>query len=178
MQKRKGGEIRGDIAMLIIFGGAPGTGKTTLSCQLAHMLGAVYLRIDTMDQPIMAVYGDDIADLSYRVAHGIARDNLRLGHTVIADCVNPVNITRDPWRDVGLCAGVPTVEVEIICSDAAEHRRRVETRETDIPGLKLPRWEDVYNRWVEPWPRAPIVIDTAGRTVEDCLAELKAALPR
>lgn len=164
--------------MLIIFGGAPGTGKTTLSRQLALALKAVYLRIDIMDQPIMAAYGDDIADISYRVAHGIARDNLRLGHTVIADCVNPANITRDPWRDVGLRAGVPTVEVEIVCSDAAEHRRRVETREADIPGHKLPVWEDVCNRWVEPWPREPIVIDTAGRTVEDCLAELKAVLPR
>lgn len=164
--------------MLIIFGSAPGTGKATLSRQLADALGAVYLRIDTMDQPIMAVYSDDIADISYRVAHGIARDNLGLGHTVIADCVNAVNITRDPWRDVGLRVSVPTVEVEIICSDAAEHRRRVETRKADIPGLKLPTWEDVCNRWVEPWPRVPIIIDTAGRTVADCLAELKAALPR
>ncbi len=164
--------------MLIIFGGAPVTGKTTLSRQLALALKAVHLRIDTMDQPIMAVYGDDIADISYRVAHGIARDNLRLGHTVIADCVNPVKLTRDPWQEVGLCAGVPTVEVEIICSDAAEHRRRIETREADIPGLKLPTWEDVCSRWVEPWLRAPIVIDTAGRTVEDCVTELKALLPR
>lgn len=164
--------------MLIIIGGAPGTGKTTLSRQLAYALGAVHLRIDTMDQPIMAVYGDDIADISYRVAHGIARDNLRLGHKVIADCVNAVNITRDPWREVGLGAGVSTVEVEIICSDSTEHRRRVETRISDIPGLKLPTWEDICNRWVDPWPRAPIVIDTAGRAEEGCLTELKAALPR
>jgi len=39
--------------MLIVFSGTPGTGKTTLSRLLAQQLGAVYLRIDTMDQPIM-----------------------------------------------------------------------------------------------------------------------------
>lgn len=162
--------------MLIIFSGAPGAGKTTLSRQLARQLAAVYLRIDSIDQLLMAVYGNDIADVSYRVACGVARDNLLLGHTVIADCVNDVNITRDAWRNVGLQAGVPTVEIEIICSDIAEHRRRVETRETDIPGLTLPTWEKVCSRWTEPWPRERIIIDTAGRTAEDCLAELKAAL--
>jgi predicted kinase len=170
------GEICEKMSMLIIFSGAPGAGKTTLSRELARQLAAVYLRIDTMERPIMAVYGDDIADVGYRVAHGVARDNLLLGHKVIADCVNPVNITRDPWREVGLNAGVPTVEIEIICSDVAEHRRRIETRMADIPGHKPPTWEEVCNRWVEPWPREPITIDTAGRTIEDCLAELKAAL--
>jgi len=164
--------------MLIIFSGAPGTGKTTLSRQLARHLAAVYLRIDTMDQPLMAVYGADIADVSYQVAYGVAHDNLLLGYKVVADCVNNVNITRDAWRDVGLRAGVLTVEIEIICSDVAEHRRRVETRENDIPGLTLPTWEKVCSRWTEPWPREHIVIDTAGRTVEDGLAELQAALLR
>jgi predicted kinase len=118
--------------MLIVFSGAPGTGKTTLSRLLAQQLGAVYLRIDTMDQPIMETYGDDIADVSYRVAYGVARDNLRLGHVVIADCVNDVNITRDAWRNVALGIEVTVVEVEVVCSDMTEQRRRIEQRLSDF----------------------------------------------
>ena len=38
--------------MLIIFGGLPGTGKTAIAQQLARELGAVYLRIDSMEQAI------------------------------------------------------------------------------------------------------------------------------
>jgi len=163
--------------MLIIFSGAPGTGKTTLSRLLARQVRAVYLRIDTMDQPIMAVYGDDIADVSYRVAYGVARDNLRLGHVVVADCVNDVNVTRDAWRDVALGVEVPVVEIEIVCSDALEHRRRVETRPSDIPGLTLPTWEKICNRRSEPWRREHVVIDTASRTVEDCLAHVRGLMP-
>jgi predicted kinase len=103
--------------MLIVFSGAPGTGKTTLSRLLAQQLGAVYLRIDTMDQSIMETYGDDIGDVSYRVAYGVARDNLKLGHVVIADSVNDVNLTRDAWRDAALDIKVAVVEVEVVCSD-------------------------------------------------------------
>ena len=164
-------------AMLIIFSGVPGTGKTTLSRLLAWELRAVYLRDDTMCPPIMAAYGDDIADVSYRVAYGVARDNLRLGHVVVTDSVNDVNITRDAWHDVALGVDVPLLEIEIVCSDVSEHRRRVETRTSDIPGLTLPSWEEICNWRSEPWLREHLVIDTANRAVEDCLTELKSHMP-
>ena len=38
--------------MLIIFGGLPGVGKTTIARELARQLGAVYLRIDSIEQAI------------------------------------------------------------------------------------------------------------------------------
>ena len=38
--------------MLIIFGGLPGSGKSTIARALALRLGAVYLRIDTIEQAI------------------------------------------------------------------------------------------------------------------------------
>jgi predicted kinase len=164
--------------MLVVVSGLPGTGKTTMSRLLARRLEAVYLRIDTMDPPIQTAFGRDIADVSYRVAYGVAADNLALGRTVVADCVNPVNMTRNAWLDVALRAEVPSAEVQILCSDAQEHRRRVEDRVADIPGLILSSWEEVEARRPDPWLREHIVIDTAGRAVEDCVDELMTRLPR
>ncbi|MFI2758924.1 AAA family ATPase [Streptomyces echinatus] len=39
--------------MLIVMGGLPGTGKTTLARLPAAPIGAVHLRVDTVDQAIV-----------------------------------------------------------------------------------------------------------------------------
>jgi hypothetical protein len=71
----------------------------------------------------------------------------------------------------------PAVEIEIKCSDVSEHRRRVETRTTDISGLRLPTWEEVVSREYHPWDREHLVIETAGRTVEETVRMLLEVLP-
>jgi predicted kinase len=103
---------------------------------------------------------------------------LRLGMQVAADSVNPLQITRAAWREVAVQAGNPYVEIECICSDLAEHRRRVESRTSDIAGFCLPTWEDVINRMYEPWNSEHIVIDTAGQSVEQSISALFSALSR
>lgn len=39
------------------------------------------------------------------MAYAIAEDNLRVGRTVIADSVNPLQLTRNTWLDVGEARG-------------------------------------------------------------------------
>jgi hypothetical protein len=51
--------------------------------------------------------------------------------------------------------------IEVICSDKHEYRRRVETRAGDIPGLTPPNWQSVLDHEYEPWVKAPFCIDTA-----------------
>ena len=152
--------------MLIVMGGLPGTGKSTLAVHLAQELRAVYLRIDTIEQAMrdvgLAVSGPE----GYLVARSVAEDNLRLGHTVIADSVNPIGITRGYWRDLAGRTGRRCVEIEVVCSDVDEHRRRVESRVPDIPGHQLPTWQEVVDREYEAWEGA-VVMDTAGQTPEE-----------
>ena len=157
-----------------MFGGLPGAGKTAIAREVARQLNAVYVRIDSIEQAIRAsgALGRPIDDVGYRVAHVIAEDNLRMGRTVVADCVNPVHISRDAWIGVANRAQASTVEVEIICSDPQQHRQRVENRVSDISGLTLPSWDEVISREYEPWQREHIVIDTARRIVSDNVSEL------
>lgn len=162
--------------MLYIFGGLPGTGKSTLSQHLAGKQKAAHLRIDTIEQALCQAGAIVNGPEGYNVAYRIAADNLRLGLSVVADSVNPLELTRAAWRDVAIQAGVRFVEIEIVCSDKAEHRKRVETRCPNIAGLRLPTWADVSSRTYEPWHAEHIAIDTAGRTPEQSIADLEQAL--
>jgi predicted kinase len=162
--------------MLIIFGGLPGSGKTTLARFLARDIGAVHLRIDSIEAVIYEAGVTEMNDTGYRVAYAIARDNLGLGRTVVADSVNPLAITRAAWLAVAHHASVPAVEIEVRCSDVGEHRRRVEMRTSDICGFRLPTWEEVVTREYEPWDGALVHLETAGRSADESIAELRAEL--
>ncbi|WP_430420144.1 AAA family ATPase [Phenylobacterium sp.] len=161
--------------LLVVFAGLPGTGKSTIARELARQLRAVWLRIDTIETAI-ADEATPITDEGYRAACALAVDNLRLGLDVVGDSVNPWMETRDAWRDAARRAAAEFVEIEIICSDAAEHRRRVESRAPDVPGLTPPTWEEVAARDYRPWTRERLVIDTAGRDADSCVAEILSSL--
>jgi predicted kinase len=164
--------------MLIVFAGLPGSGKSSIARVLAQELGALWLRIDSIEQAIResgALTGS-LDDAGYRAAHAVAEDNLRLGHVVIGDSVNPWMLTRNAWRDAGLRAGVRVVEIETICSDVEEHRRRIETRAKEVPGLILPDWQAVIGRDYHAWDRDHVTIETAGRSIAACVKLIQAAL--
>jgi predicted kinase len=164
--------------VLIAFSGLPGTGKSTVARKLAAKISAVWLRIDTIEQGMRdstAVCGP-INDAGYRAAYGVAADNLQSGLSVVADCVSDCTLTRDAWRDVGLKTNARVVEVEVICADPHEHRRRVEDRTVEISGLDLPRWEEVIARPYESWDRDRLIIDTARLTPDECIAVILAVL--
>ena len=150
----RGHTVREKKSTLIVFGALPGTGKTTLARAVAEEHSATYLRIDTIEQALRSsgvLAGDDVGPAGYLIAYKVAESNLLMGRTVVADSVNPLAVTRDAWHQVAATTSSEIVEIEVVCSDIAEHRRRVETRSVDVPGLALPCWQDVVERDYEPW---------------------------
>lgn len=164
--------------ILYIFSGLPGSGKTTLSQIVAQRVNAVYLRIDTIEQALRELCSVDVQGEGYRLSYRIAADNLHLGMSVVADSCNPIELTRREWEQVALEAQAEYVNIEVICSDAREHRVRVETRTSPVSGLRLPTWSDVMNREYHDWTVNRIVMDTANRSAMACVEDLLSELSR
>src|SRR5262249_48240384 len=122
-------------ASLYVFSGLPGTGKTVLSQRLASQVKAVHLRIDTVEQALRDLCGIVVEGQGYRLAYRVAADNLRLGVSVVADSCNPIELTREEWERLARDTQVRCVNIEVVCSDALEHRRRIETRRSSVAGL-------------------------------------------
>lgn len=148
--------------MLIIFGGLPGTGKTTIARQVAKHLNAAYLRIDTVEQVLKNLNNANelIGPEGYLISYAIAKDNLMLDMNVVADSVNPIQVTRQDWQQVAKTANKRFIEIELFCSNADEHQKRVESRVADIVGQNLPTWQDVLERDYELWESRAVKVDT------------------
>lgn len=161
-----------DPPILFILSGLPASGKSTLSKYLAKTYNAVYLRTDTIEQGLRELCKITVQEEGYRLSYSIARDNLKLGLHVVADSCNSVHVSRDEWEHVALANGCLFVNIEVVCSDKQEHKKRVETREAEIENLKLPSWTAIENREYHPWERKRIRIDTANKSVAESEREL------
>ncbi len=162
--------------MLIVFGGLPGSGKTTLSASLAAQVPATWLRIDQLEAAMWncGVARDFTTGIAaYGVAHAVADAQLALGRPVIIDAVNPVEVARQGWRDLAASRGVELRFIEVVCSDRDLHRRRVTERVSDLAGLTVPTWEEVMKREYEPWTDERLVVDMAG-DADECVRAVRA----
>lgn len=161
--------------MLIILGGLPGAGKSTIAKKLCQQLNAVYLRIDSIEQAIRNAQSinpnglDEVFAEGYMSAYAVAKDNLEIGLTVVADSVNSINITRKDYQAVATSLNQPYFEIEIICTDKKEHQERVESRKPTIANHQLPNWQDVLNREYEKWETKNLTIDTSLLTVDEAV---------
>jgi predicted kinase len=166
---------RPEYPVLVVVGGLPGTGKSTIATLVARRMRAPYLRVDRIEHAL-AVSCDPprpVGVAGYAVAHALAAEQVVLGLDVVVECVNPLPVTRDGWVRTARAAAASIVQVEVICSDPVEHRRRVETRTSDVDGLVKPTWEEVLGREYLPWDRPHLTVDTAGLSAHeaaDCIA--------
>lgn len=164
--------------LLVVVGGLPAVGKTAV-CRA--LLGErrmtrpmTWLRVDSIEQALRRS-GEMAPGMpggaGYYAAAAVAGDVLSTGGDVLVECVNPLPITRRLWERTAVDAGSRLLQVELVCSDRDEHRRRVEQRVSDIEGLVLPDWRDVLQRDYAPWPEADLRLDT-GRLEVTGAAEL------
>src|SRR5919202_3628967 len=85
--------------VLVVVGGLPASGKSTIGECVARLVRAPYLRVDRIEQAIVdySPLEHPVGAAGYAVAYSLAREQLTLGLDVVVECVNPVAVTRDAW---------------------------------------------------------------------------------
>lgn len=159
------------MSALVVVAGLPGTGKTTVAREVAARLHWPYLRLDSVEHRITTA-GIVPGTLGYSILYVLAADQLRIGVSVVVESVSPVAGSREAWRDVASGTEAEIVEIEVVCSDQDEHRRRVETRDAGIPGMAMPSWTDIVDRDYEPWASPQHVLDTSDSSVEESVEQV------
>jgi predicted kinase len=160
---------------LIVLAGLPGSGKSMLAEGVSRALSIPLFSIDPIEAAMWCggLKKDQTGIAAYEVAIALADEQLRLGHSVIVDAVNPVEAPRAAWRSVAAKYRAGLKIIECICADETIHRARIEARRRNIPGMPEITWARVLERRAEyePWTDARLTLDTSIETPEKLLAD-------
>jgi len=148
-----------------MMSGLPGVGKSAIATALGQQLRAPVISVDPIEAAIVRSgipKSFETGLAAYNVGAAIARAQLELGMTVIADAANYLEVGRDIWRAAAASAGAAVKMIEVVCNDEAVHRQRLGERERALDPLVEPSWDDVlqWRREFEPWTEERLVLDS------------------
>jgi predicted kinase len=153
------------VQKLVVLSGLPGSGKSMLAEGISRSLSIPVFSVDPIEAAMWrsGLAKADTGIAAYEVAIALADEHLRLGHSVIADAVNPVEAPRAAWRSLAAKHRADLKIIECVCTDEAVHRRRVETRLRAIDGMPEVPWERVLQRRAEyqAWADIRLILDTS-----------------
>ncbi|GAB3606890.1 AAA family ATPase [Conyzicola nivalis] len=142
--------------MLIAMAGLPGTGKTAIAEAIGARLLKPVVSVDPIESAILraGIDADQPTGLAaYLVAETLTETVMRAGHGAIIDAVNAVDPAREQWVNLAARSGETLRFIEVVCSDLALHRKRLEERERHLPHVVSPSWFaveqslDEYAEW-------------------------------
>lgn len=163
------------VVRLVVVGGLPGTGKSTLAAGLGEALGAPVLRSDVIRKELAGLdpsasaaagfgeglYSAEGRDATYRALLERARTSLGLGETVVVDASWTTEGHRELARSVAAETHSDIVELECVLSpEAAAERIRLRAERGGDASDADPAVARAMAGAADPWPSAT-AIDTA-----------------
>ncbi len=130
---------------LVIVSGLPGTGKTTLSTELARRLYLPVLRIDDIVLAVPEAAGMDFWDRQIDILLNLAETQLRVGISVILDSVF-MAYDRYAARDIAAAHNAAFRPIYSFVSDEAIWQARVEARFDALSNPDTATWSGILEQ--------------------------------
>ncbi|HKU18663.1 MAG TPA: AAA family ATPase [Candidatus Saccharimonadales bacterium] len=162
---------------LIVMSGLPGSGKSTLSERIAASLKIPVFSVDPIESAIIKAgipKSFETGYAAYLVAEALAKEQIKLGNSVVIDAVNAENEAKQVWIDCATSLKISMVVIECMLKDASLHRKRLEARIRGLHGFDEITWERVQERRkaYTPWQRDVLTVEMSNGSDEN----LKVAL--
>ncbi|MGB8857904.1 MAG: AAA family ATPase, partial [Ilumatobacteraceae bacterium] len=169
---------------LVLIGGLPGTGKTTLAEALSARLGWVTVNTDDVRHELAArsapgawgqgAYAPDITAQTYEVVLARARTALAMGESVIVDASFRDEANRAAARDLAGALSASLVELQCRAPTTVTEPR-LAGRDASNPSDATPAIAARMAQSFAPWPQA-VVIDSTRPLDEAVESAVTAAL--
>lgn len=161
---------------LIIVSGLPGVGKSALAEKLAEYLGIPIFSVDPIESAIIKSglkRSFETGLAAYLTAETLAKEQLKLGLSIIIDAVSPVKEARVMWQNLSKKYQTKLIIIECVL-DPELHKKRIEARIRNMHGIPEVTWGDVEKCQKEylKWTEDRLVLNTAN----DLKNNLKTAL--
>jgi predicted kinase len=160
---------------LVLVGGLPGTGKSTLAMAASQATGWTLLRSDAVRQQLIpggpptpstrdygtGRYQREYVDAVYAELLRRCEPQLRRGHTVVLDASWARRSWREAARQVGVRTGAEMIELQCQVPPVVADRRMVgRARDAGDPSEATPAVAHAMASSFDPWPESTVV-DTA-----------------
>lgn len=133
----------------IVMRGYPGTGKSTIARLLATSLHAPLIDRDILRQMAVDHFGNlpQVGHFSYELMFALAREQLRLGLSVVVDTPLTYRRTYEECQQIAQAFHVPMLVVHCQCPPDVQ-KRRLEGRKGQVSNFQITSWEE-WERWKE-----------------------------
>jgi len=138
-----------DKRTFIVMRGYPGTGKSTIARLLATSLHAPLIDRDIIRQVAVDHFGNvpEVGHFSYELMFALAREQLRLGFSVVVDTPLTYRRTYEHCREIAQEFHTPMLVVHCQCPPDVQ-KRRLEGRKGQVSNFQITSWEE-WERWKE-----------------------------
>lgn len=161
-------------ARIIIIGGLPGTGKTTIANNLANAMGSVTYTKDLLEAAVVRsglANANELKGVGYELLKTLALNCFNSGNSPILDCIAPAQRVSLYWEDL---LELPIKYLECTCSNESLHQQRLESRERGIEGWYELTWQDVLGikQQYKPFQKSRLILDSVDSLDENTIKAL------